>query len=402
MKKIVKVLSFLVTPLIFIGAFLAGCKSGKAVEVESGDIMQDIDVKPTQTPAYEKWSRQAIEDYKAVARRHVDGEGETDYDNKEVIDAARAAAAKLYAYACYNERTLDRYAWFNNQTGGTDLGGGNFANIVKQDYYLRVNESEDTCGYRFTYTYKWATEYAGTLSPFKSVFEAARMAVITDTDVIYKFEGDTGTFRFGEPNDSLNCNMVECDWSTKSKEWGVKDYEMVKDDFIPPEDLEADIIKQADEYWENGTSPTIHGNINILAEDIVKYAMIIEDPETGRYLIMMNIDTEVANKDDASLKMLRKINSPSNDCAWKSGENGPDDINLGEDTGLKIIFSIWDNGLFYHYTISERWNGTIVVFNGTAESAITVYYSYSDRDCDMTKNLEMLEHAKKTMNTEEE
>lgn len=406
MKKIVKIFSLIIAPLVFIATFISGCKKGKTVDVDNGKIMQDIDVPPTQTPAYEQYSRQAIAEYKAVAAKHTDGDGEVDTENEEVIAAACSAAAKLYAYACYNERMLDRYVWFNNQTAGTDLGMGNYANIVKQDYYLRVNKNERHCGYNYTYTTKWAKEYAGAVGAFRSTFEDARMSVITDTDKVYKFKGETDKLHFGASNETLGCDIIETEWKTQNDTWGAEGVNkdiMVKGEFIHPDDIEADIIKQADEYstdkHANDYAPdrpwtvTIHGNINILAENIVKYAMIVEDPETGRYLIMMNIDTEVANRDEASLKMLRRTNEPSNDCMWKSGDNGPDDVYLGEDTGLKIIFSIWDNGLFYHYTVSERWSGTIVIFDGTAESSLSVNYSYSERDCDMTAYLKQLEAA---------
>lgn len=395
MKKIVKFLSLLVAPVVFICSLLAGCKPGKPVDVDNGDIMQDIDVKPTQTPAYESYSRRAIEDYKSVAARHT-VDGEIDYENPEVIQAAKTAAAKLYAYACYNERTLDKYVWFSDKRGSTDLGAMGAASVIKQDYYLRINESENSCGYRYYYTYKYANEYSGLVGGFKSAFEAARLRVTVDTDTMYRFEGNN--MHLGRVNPTLGCNMVEGDWLTKNDDWGVKDIPMVKQEFIAPENIADDIIVQAQEYTaEKISNTTIHGNINILAENIIKYASIIEDSETGRYLIMLNIDTGVANTDRPSVDMLTKENGTSGDCTWK-GKDEEGASGIAEDTGMKIIFSIWDNGLFNSYTIVERWTGKIVGFNGEAESSITVNYSYSDRDCDMSKNLAMLEEAKKTVN----
>ena len=151
MRKVLRVITLIITPLILVCAFLSGCKScgGKHVDIDNSDIMQDINVSPTQSPAYEQYSRQAIEEYKQVAAMHLDGDGEVDIENAEVIQAANSAAAKLFAYACYNERTLDKYVYFSNQDGETDLGGSGFANATRQEYYLRVNESENTCGYRY-------------------------------------------------------------------------------------------------------------------------------------------------------------------------------------------------------------------------------------------------------------
>ena len=67
----------------------------------------------------------------------------------------------------------------------------------------------------------------------------------------------------------------------------------------------------------------------------------------------------------------------------------------GDEPGLIIIFRLWENGLFRFYNIKERWSGKINGFSGTADSLTSYHYSYSDRDCDMSKYLEMLEEAKK-------
>ena len=58
----------------------------------------------SKRPLYEQYSVQAYNDYKAVAGSYRDAEGEIDILRDEVIAAAIPAAAKLYAYACYNER----------------------------------------------------------------------------------------------------------------------------------------------------------------------------------------------------------------------------------------------------------------------------------------------------------
>lgn len=381
MKQIIKVLSLVVAPIIGVCAFLTGCKSCNAKPVDipqDDDILRDMDVAPTQTATYEEASRAALAEYKAVADKHTVN-GETDTYNEEVVAAANIAAAKLYAYACYNERYLDHYVFFSDQDGITNLGSSGSGEAKKQEYYLRVNESEETCGYRFHYTLKKVVEASGMIKTFKSQFESARLRMTDETDLLYRFEGDD--IRFAEDNETL-----ECDWETGS-DWGVHDVQMVKSEYIAPEDIETDIVEHAGE-----DNITIRGNINILAENMVKFASIMEDDD-GFINIMMTIDTEVANNDEASLAMLRKANGSKN-CEWSKGEDDEEAEGIGEDTGLRIIFRLWNNGLFRSYSVIERWSGTIVLVSGTAESMTTVDYSYSDRDCDMTKNLEMLEQAK--------
>lgn len=378
MKKIKAISATAVSAFVSI-CFFVGC--AEAVDVFNGDIMLDNDVAPTQIAVYEEYSRQAIADYFAVAEQHLTEDGDIDYENEEVADSAKDAASKLFAYACYNERQLDQYVFFASQEGDTDLGSTGYAKAMKQEYYLRINETDKTCGYRYHYTIKKVLQSEGTVSNFKSNFESARTRITTDTDLLYRLEGDN--YRIGEKSDVFGVEILNCDWET-GKDWGVHDIQMIKGDFIEPDKIEEDIVSVAGE-----DNITMRANINILADDILKSAVIIKDEseENGLegYIVFMSIDTEVANRDEASLKMLRKGNG-SSDCRWVGDE---------ETSGLSIIFRIWENGLFRMYSVSETWKGSIAIFNGTADSSTTYYYSYSDRDCDMTKYLEMLEEAKK-------
>ncbi len=388
MKRFLKILSCIVAPFIVFCAFLTGCKKcGKDVEIQIGEVMQDIDVTPTQTAAYEQYSKAALEEYKAVAVRHV-VDGEVDLANEEVQTAARAASAKLFAYACYNERHLDQYAYFSDQKGDTDLGSTNGSGVaIKQEYFLRVNEHEDSCGYRYFYTLKKVQEASGAIKTFKSQFESAKLRVTDKTDLLYRFSGDN--IRVGAKHDLLNADMLECDWKTDNSDWGVHELALRKREFIQPEGIEADIQRWAGVDIPGQDCGTIRANINILAENIVKSANIFEDDDGNGVLVVMSIDTGVANSDDASLKMLRQGNGSKN-CTWRAQSEED-----AEDTGLQIVFRLWGNGLFRMYYVAERWHGTMMgIYSGTVESDTTVYYSYSDRDCDMTANLEMLERAK--------
>lgn len=396
MKKILKVLSLAFAPVIAVCAFLTGCKSckGKAVdgETKEEELMRDIDVAPTQKPYYEEQSRRAYAEYKAVADRHRNAEGDVDMFDSEVVAAANKAAAELYAYACYNERTLDKYVYFSDQEGLTDMGSTGSAKALRQEYFLRVNENPDTptCGYRYHSTIKKVVDSSGAVSGFKGQFESARVRMTDKTNLLYRFEGND--IRYGEYNSNIDTTMLTCDWRTNSKDWGQPNIEMKKGSEIPT--LEG--IKKDIEDWAGDDNHTIRGNINILADNIVKYASIVEDDAEDCISIMMVIDTEVANNDPASVTMLTKANGTSGDCQWKSYDD-PDDseaVGFSEDTGLRFIVRLWKNGLFRSFTAIERWRGKIVMFNGTAESQTSVYYSYSDFDCDMTGYLNMLEKAK--------
>lgn len=391
MKKFVKILSLVVAPFVVMCAFLTGCKSckGEKVNIENGDILQDMDVAPTQKAYYEEQTKQALAEYKSVASQHI-VDGDEDRENPEVIAAANKAAAKLFAFACYNERTLDKYVYFSNQEGTTDLGTTGSATAVRQEYYLRINESAETCGYRYHSTLKKVTDSSGAVDMAKKAFESARLRVTDKSNLLYRFEGDK--IKWDDYVERLDCSLLKSNWRT-GEDWGREDLYIAKSSELPTiEDIENDIVSQA-----GNDNITIRCNINILADNIVKCANIIEDEDSGDIVVLMRIDDEVANADEASVKMLSKANGTKGDCNWQSnhveGEEG-----IAEDTGLMIIFRLWSNGLFRSYQVIERWRGKmdipVISVSGTANSVTYVYYSYSDRDCDMTEHLEMLEEAK--------
>ena len=391
MKKIFRALAITFAPLAAACTVFAGCKSckGQAVDMPAQtDFMRDIEVAPTQQARYEEYTKAAYDEYKAVADKHT-VDGEVDAMNEEMIAEASKAAAKMFAYACYNERYLDRFVYFSDQEANTDMGTTGSADARKQEQFLRVNESETTCGYRYHYTLKKVNKVEGLISGFKSQFESARLRFTDQTNLLYRFEGDK--IRFGGSSKALELDgeLLECDWRT-GEDWGKPDYELKKGEYIEPENIRADIEQHAGE-----DNITMRCNINILADDIVKYASVMRDEDDGSYFVMMNINTDAANKDRASVKMLTKANGTSGDCHWRAGDNSEEDVGIMEDTGLRIIYSLWGNGLFKSYTVLERWKGKIAGFNGEANSQTTVYYSYSDYDCDMKPHLEMLEEAKK-------
>ena len=358
--------------------FIAGC--AESVSVEHGDIMLDNDVAPTLEASYAQYTQAAVDEYFAVAESHLTEDNEIDYENPEVIETGKDVAAKLFAYACYNERQLDQYVFFATQEGDTDISAGS-ATALKQEYYLRINETDKTCGYRYHYTIKYVSKIEGTISMFRDAFESARTRITDKTDLLYRLEGSN--IHLGEKSELFGVEILGCNWETGS-DWGEPDIRMVKADYIEPEKIAEDIEAVAGE--EN---ITMRANINILAEDIVESGIIIKDEseENGLegYIVFLSVDTDVANRDPASLKMLRKANGSDN-CEWVGDE---------ETSGLSIVFRIWKNGLFRMYSVSEKWKGKISGFAGTADSSTQYYYSYSDRDCDMSTYLEMLEAAKK-------
>lgn len=393
MKAISKIFSIIIAPFVFAASVLTGCFFQNKPVVptpepgEEADIMRDINVAPTVTPAYAEAFGQAFSAYKQVADAHKDEYGEVDWNDAEVSSAARTAAAKMFAYARYNLYYLDKFVYFADQEGSTDLGPvTGTAAATKQEYYIRVNENPNSCGYRYHYTIKSVDRQksTGLVAGMAGLFESGRIRITDQTDRLYRFECEDMKAITTHYNSVLKVNVMSCPW-VKGKDWNKPDLKIVKRDPIAAEDILKDIEENA-----GANDVSMPGNVNILAENVLQAAKIMENDDG--YILIMNVDTAVANKDAASLRMLRNAND-SNDCVWQKGEKSADDTLLDEDTGLKIVCALWKNGLVRQIAIDERWTGTIKAFNGSAKSYTCTYYSYSDRDCDMTVPLKMIAAA---------
>lgn len=389
MKLISKIVTAFAAPFVFAAGVLSGCFLNKPPAVtppdpdgESG-IMRDVNVAPTVTPVYSEAIEKVYSDYKKIADAHADADGDVDFENEEVAAAACKAAAEMFAYSRYNLYYLDKFVFFSEHEGSTDLGAvTGAAKAIKQEYFIRVNENPLSCGYRYHYTIKKVSECTGMLATIGAgLFESGRVRITDKTDLLYRFECNDMKAVTTNYNEVLGCEVMACPW-VKGKDWAKPDLKILKREPIAVEDVKKDIEENAG--YNDVSMP---GNVNILADGILQAARIMED--TDGYILIMNIDTDVANGEEASLRMLRNAND-SEDCVWHKGESNEDDTLLDEDTGLKIVCRMWKNGLMRQCTVSERWAGKISMFSGSADSVCYTYYSYSDRDCDMTEALNMI------------
>lgn len=375
MKKIIlRVAALLALPAALTGAVACG---GTPIGENKSYYLQDDGIYPAVSAPYEEESRAAIERWKSAK------------SNKEEV--AKEVAAELYAYACYNEEYLDRYVYFSSQTGYTDLGNDGYGNVTTQNYKLIINadEQKNQPGYKYHYTIKKVNEADGKMESYKNLFEQGRLRFVTDTTLLYRFEcEEEDTIKYvTDAETGEQTDVLTCDWVT-GKDWGSIDppIEKREGEKLTLSGIEEDITAFAD----NGEA-VIHGNVNILADNILRSATITEGTLDGHtvYEITMELDIEVANADKASQTMLKNANEAS-ECKW---------IDDAEGNGPTITFQIWDNGLMKYYRMDEQWQGTMVYavifrFEGKATSSQEVWYSYSDGDTDMTEKLAMLDAAK--------
>ena len=368
-SKILKVCALLTLPFAAMAASACG---GTNIGENKSYYLEDDGLYPAVTAAYEEESRAAISRWESAR-------------GAEKEEVAKEVAAELYAYACYNEEYIDKYVYFSSQTGSTNLGEDDSGDVTTQNYKLIIHEGENTPGYKYHYTLKKVNEATGTINTFRSFFESARLRFVEDTNKLYRFEGENIRYIEGHGADSEQ-PMLTCDWETGSN-WGTDDPPIVKreGEKLDLAGIEDDIIALS----EDGEA-VIHGNINILADGIIKNATITRGEFDGHavYEVVMEIDAAVASADEASAAMLANANSAEK-CGW---------VNDAEGKGPVITFQVWENGLMKYYNIKEQWEGKIKVllfsFSGGAVSEQSVWYSYSNRDTDMTEKLAMLEDAK--------
>ena len=371
--KIAKILAFLALPAAVLSAAACG-DGGQSIGANKSYYLQDDGVFPAVAAPYEQESKAAIARWQNAS-------------SADKAQVAKTVAAELYAYACYNEEYVDKYVYFSSQTGSTSLGNGS-GSVTNQNYKLIIHgdEAANQPGYKYHYTIKHVENATGAINTFKSQYESARLRFVENTNKLYRFEGDNIRYETDAAT-GADTEMLTCDWKT-GDDWGKDDPPIVKREGtkLTLEQIEQDIIAIADDI--DNSEAVIHGNINILADNIVKNATITEGTLGGHtvYEIVMEIDAAVANADDASQKMLKHANMNAGRCEWGADENG---------VGPVITFQIWENGLMKYYKMEEKWEGTVMlVFSGSADTQNEVWYSYSATDTDIAEKLEMLEEAK--------
>ena len=112
----------------------------------------------------------------------------------------------------------------------------------------------------------------------------------------------------------------------------------------------------------------------IVISDTAKIEKKKTDNGDVYYELTFEIDVDIANADKTTIDRLEQDNSGKNMS-----------INY-----IKAKVQIWECGLLKYYTTDESWNGkigaAIIWYEGSAQSVSNVFYSYSERDNDMSNS----------------
>lgn len=302
--------------------------------------------------------------------------------NSTSLDDA-TKAAYLWALASYNWGQTSQYAMFQNKVGDTVLNGDK-GTMAYQQYHKEKRADGDYKGEKYHYTIKhiYNSSFSGLVgSIIEGSLESARLRFVANTGELsglYRFElnGDgkevttfTGTQLLGE-------DLLTTQWK-KGKDFGGNGEEIHKSGIVAENGKSLDEVISAiknDIQTCEVDDRLIQGNINTLADGVVSGATIEKATDGDYYKITMMFNLEKLNADERSIEFLKSDNSAS-EIVWER---------------ISISFELWSCGLFKSYTVDEAWNGRVMSFSGMAQAVNNVYFSYSNADCSMDKELEYL------------
>ena len=290
-------------------------------------------------------------------------------------------AAYLWVLAGYNHGQSERFAYFQNKLGETDLGSEGKGKLAYQQYHkeLRANDAENFGGGKYHYTIKHV--YDSTLpSIYGDMLEDAAIRFVANVDGLnglyrFKLNGDGEEVTQFTGKELLGEEILTTKWQTGS-DWGKAEkvygaYRIVENDKSLDEVMTA---LENDIQTCEMENRQVMGNLNTLGDGVVKEATITPSSDGSYYTVVMTLDPGALNADARSIQFLEDDNT-AKDMKWNT---------------CNVTFEMWKTGLFKSYSIEENWSGKIVVYDGSAEVSNKVFYSYTAQDCSMDKEVAFL------------
>ena len=330
-KKIITAMCVAVIVATF-GAMLAGCGEDSLVADIPNDIpnkLLDSEVAPDATVA-------------ATAKVGI-----TDIVNDASLTTAQKIQ-KIMSATEQNEITAERFNYFQYKKGSTEINGKS-GTLIYQRHRKQNQECKDDT------TLKRAIN--ANFGSFELEFVQDAMIRLVYNDAIYRIKGAVEDVTY----DSATGLLVVADDATwgKGKDFGK--YELVE--------------------WSQNLDETKKTCANWECEGIVSEegATInrVEQDGTGDvyYELKFTVDTAVANADPATIARLEN-------------DNGGSDMSLGK---LEVRAEVWECGLMKFYETEEVWSGKIFIYSGSADSQSYTWYSYTERDNDMSESVAILD-----------
>lgn len=350
--------------------FGGGLADNTPRDSQGTQCMDGYDTMPTISSPYEALSRSALAELQQVYAK----EEYTATDMQTMADDV----AQLFAYACYGEQYLDHYSYMQAKDGKTTVGAGS-ATAQTQDYFIALPylPTGDNAGrgIRYHYTIKKVTSVTGALKSFKGLMENNICLRFVKDDLLYRFEGTKTTVT---DQTLVDIFLMGANWNrypegnSRYNDWGKVDGSprVPTEAPLTIDEIKADIVANA-----GSDNMRLRGNVNLLANNVIERVnSVYVDEQTGAISISLALDIDVANRDQASKKMVKNANG--SDCSW--------------DNALTMSMTFWPNGLMQNYYVAETWVGKIYGMSGSIETITNVVFDYAIADYHMDDKLAWL------------
>lgn len=334
MKKFIPIIA-----IVLVIGLTAACFAGCAEKIE-GDLPEDI---PNLLNDTDVCPDTVLDVSGLISAKSI-------YENSSLTDAEKIMQMMSATEQNEMSTSLARFNYFQYKIGTTKLDNQEGTLIYQRLRKQNQQEKDDT-------TLKLPINHNfGNLEV--TFVQSAMIRLLTDNK-IYRISGDNKDMTYDEETGLIS--MKNDDGWSKGKNFG--DSESV----ASSQNLEE--TKKTVAFWDKD---------GIIKEDSISIEKKTNEDGYVYYSLSFEVDVDVANSDSRTIDKL---------CE----DNGGTDMKVNK---LVVKAQIWECGLMRYYETSENWSGKIgniiINYEGAADSTSYTFYSYTEKDNDMSASKAIL------------
>ena len=334
MKKLIPIIA-----IVLVIGLTAACFAGCAEKIE-GDLPEDI---PNLLNDTDVCPDTVLDVSGLISAKSI-------YENSSLTDAQKIMQMMSATEQNEMSTSLARFNYFQYKIGTTKLDNQEGTLIYQRLRKQNQQEKDDT-------TLKLPINHNfGNLEV--TFVQSAMIRLLTDNK-IYRISGDNKDMTYDEETGLIS--MKNDDGWSKGKNFG--DSESV----ASSQNLEE--TKKTVAFWDKD---------GIIKEDSISIEKKTNEDGYVYYSLSFEVDVDVANSDSRTIDKL---------CE----DNGGTDMKVNK---LVVKAQIWECGLMRYYETSENWSGKIgniiINYEGSADSTSYTFYSYTEKDNDMSASKAIL------------
>lgn len=330
MKKVITLITLLML-ISSVGLLAVACDDGK-YDVDEAEGVPNV-----------------LKDYEAAPEASVAESVHTailPIINDETLSTVEKIQQIMNA-AEYNESFVNRYTYFNYTKGTTTIKDKSGTLIYQRLRKQNSNSKDDT-------TLKL---------PVNHNFGSVEVAFVRNAALRYNPAGNT-YYRMQADGDKIKYDEKTGLLSVDNADWK-KHSAFGSSGTISPGEHNLEDAKKTCANWNCE---------GIVTADSAKIEKKTTENGDVYYELTFEIDKDVANANSTTIARLEQDNSGKNMS-----------VNY-----IKAKVQVWECGLLKYYSTDESWNGkigkAILWYEGSAQSVSNVFYSYSERDNDMSNS----------------